>query len=65
MHGAGNVYVTDSSNNRVLTWAAGSPTSTALPFTGLRTARGVAVQSDGTGYVTDTGTDKLVKLLPG
>ena len=32
---AGNLYVTDSDNNRVLKLAAGSTTQTALPFTGL------------------------------
>jgi len=32
---AGNLYVTDSANNRVVTLAAGSNTQSVLPFDGL------------------------------
>ena len=32
---AGNLYVTDFANNRVVKLAAGSNTQTVLPFTGL------------------------------
>jgi serine/threonine-protein kinase len=38
---AGNVYVTDTGNNRVLRLAAGSSTQSVLPFTGLNDPDGV------------------------
>ena len=53
---AGNVYVTDVVNNRVLKLAAGSTTQTVLPFTGLDDPRGVAVDAAGDLYVTDDAT---------
>jgi serine/threonine-protein kinase len=37
---AGNVYVTDNSNNRVLKLQAGSSTQDVLPFTGLKNPSG-------------------------
>ena len=37
---AGDLYVTDHENNRVLKLAAGSSTQTVLPFTGLNRPRG-------------------------
>ena len=36
---AGNLYVTDVRNNRVVKLAAGSATQTVLPFTGLNDPR--------------------------
>ena len=53
---AGNVYVADTGNNRVLKLAAGSSTQTVLPFTGLNGPYGVAVDTAGTVYVADTTT---------
>ncbi len=44
---AGNLYGTDSGNNRVLRLPAGSRTQTVLPFTGLNDPRGVAVDIAG------------------
>ena len=52
---AGDLYVIDSGNNRVVKLAAGSSTQTVLPFTGL-VGPSVAVDSQGTVYVTDQGT---------
>jgi DNA-binding beta-propeller fold protein YncE len=54
---AGNLYVTDSGNNRVLKLAAGSNTQSVLPFTGLHNPAGVAVDAAGNLYVTDANTD--------
>ena len=62
---AGNLYVTDTSNNRVLKLAAGSGTQTVLPFTGLNGPRGVAVDTAGDLYVTDDGNDRVLKLAAG
>nr|3WW7_A Chain A, Pizza2 protein [synthetic construct]3WW7_B Chain B, Pizza2 protein [synthetic construct]3WW7_C Chain C, Pizza2 protein [synthetic construct] len=42
-----------------------SNTQTVLPFTGLNTPNGVAVDSAGTVYVTDHGNNRVVKLAAG
>jgi DNA-binding beta-propeller fold protein YncE len=67
---AGNVYVADSANNRVLKLAAGSSTQTVLPFTGLNLSTGVinysmagvAVDATGNVYVADSANNQVVKL---
>ena len=53
MDTAGTVYVTDADNNRVLKLPAGSSSQTVLPFTGLNSPDGVAVDTAGNVYVTD------------
>jgi serine/threonine-protein kinase len=68
---AGNVFVTmtvvhvigqgDTGTNRVLKLAAGATTQIELPFTGLKSPHGVAVDSAGNLYVTD---DNRVLKLP-
>jgi serine/threonine-protein kinase len=60
--GAGNVYVTDTGNSRVLKLAASSTAPTELPFTGLNHPYGVAVDAAGNVYVTDTGNNRVLKL---
>ena len=50
---AGDVYVADKFNNRVLKLAAGSGTPTVLPFTGLHLPFRVAVDTTGNVYVMD------------
>ena len=62
---AGNLYVTDGENNRVVKLAAGSPTQAVLPFTGLNYPDGVAVDSASTLYVTDGGNNRVLKLAAG
>jgi DNA-binding beta-propeller fold protein YncE len=65
---AGNVYVADSHTNRVLKLTAGSGTQTVLPFTDLDLftggviddfIAGVAVDTAGNVYVTDTGHNRV------
>jgi serine/threonine protein kinase, bacterial len=49
----GNVYVTDSDNNRVLKLAAGSNEQTVLPFARLALPWAVAVDPTDAVYVTE------------
>ncbi|WP_156686632.1 serine/threonine-protein kinase PknD [Mycobacterium sp. Marseille-P9652] len=62
--GGGVVYVTDTSNNRVMKLAEGAP-PTALPFTDLASPEGVAVDGTGNVYVADFGHDRVLELAPG
>ncbi|MFI6367593.1 serine/threonine-protein kinase PknD [Nocardia sp. NPDC050630] len=62
---AGNVFVTDMGNDRVVELAAGASTPTPLPFTGLNNPQGVAIDTAGNVYVTDTSNDRVVKLAAG
>ena len=62
---AGNLYVTDYQNRRVLKLAAGSNTQTVLPFTGLFAPDGVAVDAAGNLYVTDKGNERVLTLAAG
>jgi serine/threonine protein kinase, bacterial len=62
---AGNLYVTDFLNNRVVKLAAGSTTPVVLPFTGLHEPGAVAVDAAGDLYVTDGGNHRVVKLAAG
>jgi serine/threonine-protein kinase len=55
--GAGNVYVIDTVNHRVLKLPAGSSAQVELAFTGLGTAGSVAVDAAGNLYVTDHDYD--------
>ena len=62
---AGNLYVTDFRNNRVLKLAAGSSSPTVLSFTGLDQPAGVVVDSAGNLYVADNHNNRVVKLAAG
>jgi serine/threonine-protein kinase len=62
---AGNVYISDFDNNRVLKLPAGSNTPVELPFTGLDSPNGVAVDITGNVYVADYGNDRVLKLPAG
>ncbi len=63
--GAGNVYVADNGNNRVVRLEAGTMDQSVLPFSGLRYAVGVAVDGSGTVYVTDSYNERVVKVAAG
>ncbi|MEV6426347.1 serine/threonine-protein kinase PknD [Nocardia sp. NPDC051463] len=62
---AGNIYVTDIGNDRVVKLAAGETTPTPLPFTGLKNPQGVAIDTAGNIFVTDTSNNRVVKLAAG
>ncbi|WP_036511375.1 serine/threonine-protein kinase PknD [Nocardia aobensis] len=62
---AGNVYVTDMGNDRVVKLAAGASAPTPLPFAGLNNPQGVAADTAGNVYVTDTSNNRVVKLGAG
>lgn len=70
--GAGDVYVSDTGNHRVLKLTAGS-SQTVLPFTGLSAdtspgaSNGLWLAADGAGdlYVADTTNDRVLKLAAG
>ncbi|MBS9534900.1 protein kinase [Mycobacterium sp. M1] len=61
----GNVYVTSQGMyGRVLKLAPGSTTPTVLPFSGLYQPQGIAVDANGTVYVSDFN-NRVVKLTAG
>ncbi|MEE6139563.1 protein kinase [Mycobacterium sp. 050128] len=62
---AGNIYVADDINNRVLKLAPGSNVPIELPFTGLNSPEGVAGDSAGNLYVADTNNNRVLKLPAG
>ncbi len=62
---AGNVYVSDSGNSRVVKLAAGSNTQTVLPFRGLRCPQGLAVDATGAVYVVNYCDSQVMKLAAG
>ena len=62
---AGNVYVADSGNSRVLELAAGSAAQEVLPFTGLSNPQGVAVDRAHNIYVTDAWNNRVLEQAAG
>jgi serine/threonine-protein kinase len=62
---AGNVYVADWGNHRVMKLPPGSLSQEVLPFSGLNNPTGVAVDPAGTLYVADFGNHRVVKLPAG
>ena len=61
---AGDLYVADHGNNRVLKLAAGSSTPSVLPSPASHPF-GVAVDSAGTLYVADASNLRVLKLAAG
>jgi serine/threonine protein kinase, bacterial len=62
---AGDIYVADGLNDRVLKLAAGATTQTELPFAGLSQPWDVAVDTAGNVYVADHGNNRVLKLAAG
>jgi serine/threonine protein kinase len=61
----GDVFVTDTGNNRVLELAAGATSQTVAPFSGLQHPTGIAVDSVGNLDVTEPGNNRVLELTPG
>ena len=62
---AGNIYVSDRRDKRVVKLSTGSNTQTDVPFTGLAYPNGLAVDTAGAVYVTDSDNHKVLKLPAG
>ncbi|MFE3054348.1 serine/threonine-protein kinase PknD [Nocardia sp. NPDC059239] len=62
---AGDLFVTDSGNNRVLKLNAGSQTQVVLPFTGLGNPVGLAVNTRGDVFVADLNGQRVVEMPAG
>jgi len=67
--GSGNVYIADTTNNRILkeTLASGTYTQSTAIGSGLSLPQGVAVDGSGNLYIADTGSSLVLKetLLAG
>jgi serine/threonine protein kinase len=61
----GDVFVTDSGNNRVLKLPAGSNNPLVLPFTGLGNPVGLAVNTVGDVFVADWDNFRVLRLPAG
>jgi serine/threonine-protein kinase len=61
---AGDVYVTNAGDNRVVQLVKASNASITLPFNGLNHPQGVAVDTAGNVYVADAGNNRVLKLPP-
>jgi serine/threonine-protein kinase len=59
---AGDVFVADFNNNRVVELPAGSSTQQTLPFTGLSGPYGVAVDQAGDLFSSDFYNNRVVEL---
>ena len=62
---AGDLFITDSGNNRVLKMPAGSTTQSELPFTGLGNPVGLAVNTHGDVFVADWNNRRVLELPAG
>jgi serine/threonine-protein kinase len=65
VNAAGDVYVADAGNSRMLELPSGSISPTTVPFTGLGNPSGVAIDSAGDVYVTNTANNRVLKLAAG
>jgi sugar lactone lactonase YvrE len=64
--GGGDVYITDTFNNRVLeeTLSAGSYTESTIPTSALNTPFGVTVDGAGNVYIADTENNRVLEETP-
>lgn len=60
----GNVYVTNTGDNRVVQLVHASNASITLPFNDLNHPDGVAADTAGNVYVADAGNNRVLKLPP-
>ena len=63
--GAGDVYVVDTGNNRVVKLPHGSTSPVILPFSGLNDPLGVGVDAAGDVFVSDNNNHRVVELPAG
>lgn len=61
----GNVYVTDTGNNRVLKLAPGSTAQSVEPFSGLNHPGGIAVDDQGNLAITEPANNRVLELAAG
>ncbi len=61
---SGNVYVTDSHDNRITKFVTASNTSKTLMFSGVNHPQGIDVDTAGNVYVVDAGNNRILKLPP-
>jgi serine/threonine-protein kinase len=61
----GDVYVTDSGNNRVLELAAGSTSQTVVPLAGLDRPEDIAVDDAGDLVITEPAEHRVLELTAG
>lgn len=59
---AGDLYVADSGNNRVVKVAAGSGAQSTVPTTGLSSPLGLALDGSGNLYVADGFNNRVVRV---
>jgi streptogramin lyase len=64
--GSGNVYIADSSNNRILkeTLAGGAYNQSTIPTSSLYTPNDLAVDGSGNIYISDTNNYRVLKETP-
>jgi sugar lactone lactonase YvrE len=61
---SGNVYVTDSGNNRIRKITPSGLVTTLAVSVGLNNSRGIAVDGNGNVYVTDSENSRICKITP-
>ena len=63
--GAGDVFIADTFNNRVVEVAAGSGAQTTVPASGLSGPAGVAVDGAGDVFIADSQNNRVVEVTAG
>lgn len=64
MSATGDLYVSDSGNDRVVKITAGTGTQTTVPFTGLSSPLGLALDHHGTLFVADGFNNRVLRIRP-
>jgi len=63
--GAGDVFIADTGNSRVVEVPAGGGTQITVPASGLSSPYGVAVDGAGDVFIADTGNSRVVEVPAG